>query len=318
VKQQLEKMLKFIDIIMIPFVFFSAWILKLVRMAGVQRMPFSKKILNAIGVFPLKNHYYEPQFTFTDQEKRDFDNRSLKGVDFNDDVQLALLDKLIYADELKGLPQDSNREGEYYLTNRNFLAGDAEFLYQVLRHFKPGNLIEVGSGFSTLMAQKALEMNASESDTYACRHLCIEPFEMPWLEKSGVEIIREKVESVNLALFSALKKNDILFIDSSHVIRPNGDVLFEYLTLLPSLNSGVIVHIHDIFSPENYPDQWIDGEVRLWNEQYLLEAFLTHNDSWEIIAGLNYLHQKYENQLNKVSPYLKSDHKPGSFYIRRK
>ena len=115
-----------------------------------------------------------------------------------------------------------------------------------------------------------------------------------------------------------MSKNDILFIDSSHVIRPNGDVLFEYLTLLPTLNPGVIVHIHDIFSPANYPGKWIDGEVKFWNEQYLLEAFLTHNDHWEIIAGLNYLHHKYANKLSSVCPFLENSHQPGSFYIRKK
>ena len=74
---------------------------------------------------------------------------------------------------------------------------------------------------------------------------------------------------------------DILFIGSSHVIRPQGDVLFEYLELLPTLKRGVIVHVHDIFSPRDYPQSWLLDEVRLWNEQYLLEAFLTDNEHWK-------------------------------------
>ena len=317
-KQQIKKTISLIDVLMTPFVLLAAWVLKLVRMAGIQRMPLARKILNAVGVFPLQDHYYEPQFNFTDQEKRDFNKRSLKGLDLNDSAQLAFLDQLTYAAELSDIAQHSNESGEFFLGNGSFIEGDAEFLYQSIRHLKPGKLFEVGSGYSTLMAQKALRMNARESADYKCRHLCIEPFEMPWLEKSGVEVKREKVESLDLGLFSTLNRNDILFIDSSHIIRPNGDVLHEYLTLLPSLNSGVIVHIHDIFTPANYPEQWIDGEVKFWNEQYLLEAFLTHNDHWEIIAGLNYLHHKYPNKLSAVCPYLKSAHEPGSFYIRKK
>jgi hypothetical protein len=111
--------------------------------------------------------------------------------------------------------------------------------------------------------------------------------------------------------------NDILFIDSSHVIRPHGDVLFEYLQVLPSLNKGVVVHIHDIFSPKNYPSRFLKDEVKFWNEQYLLEAFLTHNDSWEVIGSLNYLHHNYYKNLKSVAPFLSPEREPGSFYIRK-
>ena len=93
------------------------------------------------------------------------------------------------------------------------------------------------------------------------------------LEKIGVTVIRQKVEGLGKAVFAELEKGDILFIDSSHIIRPQGDVLFEYLESLPSLNRGVIVHIHDIFSPKDYLKEWVTNEVRFWNEQYLLEAF---------------------------------------------
>jgi len=125
------------------------------------------------------------------------------------------------------------------------------------------------------------------------------------------------VEDVEPGFFSELEENDILFIDSSHVIRPQGDVLFEYLELLPSLNKGVIVHIHDIFSPRNYPEQWLKDEVRLWNEQYLLEAFLCHNSHWKIIGALNYLHHHYYEELKRVAPFLTPGHEPGSFYIQK-
>lgn len=96
---------------------------------------------------------------------------------------------------------------------------------------------------------------------------------MTWLEEVGVSVVRKKVEEVELSFFSRLQGNDILFIDSSHIICPQGDVLFEYLELLPSLNKGVIVHVHDIFSPKNYLKQWLQDEIWFWNEQYLLEAF---------------------------------------------
>ena len=120
-----------------------------------------------------------------------------------------------------------------------------------------------------------------------------------------------------MEFFSELEENDILFIDSSHIIRPQGDVLFEYLELIPILNKGVIVHVHDIFSPKNYLREWLEDEVRFWNEQYLLEAFLSHNNTWKIIGALNYLHHNHYEKLKSVAPFLTPDREPGSFYIQR-
>jgi hypothetical protein len=130
--------------------------------------------------------------------------------------------------------------------------------------------------------------------------------------------LREKVEDVGTEYFSKLEENDILFIDSSHVVRPNGDVVFEYLELLPTLGPGVIVHLHDIFTPRNYPHQWLAEKVLFWNEQYLLEAFLANNESWDIIAALNYLAHNHFDALKRVAPFLTLEKEPRSFYIRKR
>jgi hypothetical protein len=103
---------------------------------------------------------------------------------------------------------------------------------------------------------------------------------MAWLDRVDVELVRARVEDVDISVFKALKENDILFIDSSHVIRPRGDVLREILQIIPSLNKGVIVHLHDIFSARDYLAEWIYRDIKFWNEQYLLEAFLTSNKEW--------------------------------------
>ncbi len=94
-------------------------------------------------------------------------------------------------------------------------------------------------------------------------------------------------------------------------------MLFEYLELLPTLKKGVIVHVHDIFSPKNYPKQWLEKEVIFWNEQYLLEAFLSHNNNWKIIGALNYLLHNHYEELKAVAPFLTHDKEPGSFYIQK-
>jgi hypothetical protein len=101
------------------------------------------------------------------------------------------------------------------------------------------------------------------------------------------------------------------------VIRPQGDVLFQFLEILPLLNPSVIVHIHDIFSPRDYPADWIVNKVILWNEQYLLESFLTCNRQWKIIGAVNYLkHLDYE-RLKSCCPFLTPQREPGSFYVQR-
>ena len=110
-------------------------------------------------------------------------------------------------------------------------------------------------------------------------------------------------------------ENDILFIDSSHMIRPQGDVLKIFLEILPKLKKGVIVHVHDIFTPKNYPEKWLIKENKFWNEQYLLQAILNSN-KYKILAPLYYLKRNKFNQLKKVCPYLKIDSKPSSFYFK--
>ena len=241
----------------------------------------------------------------------------MPGIDWAKDQQSAFIQNLHYANELSNLSVNNTGSGEFFLNNGNFEAGDAEFLYQFIRHLKPKKIIEIGSGYSTLIASKAIRKNHDESESFACAHTCIEPFEMPWLEKHDVTVIRKMVEDVGIDIFKSLESGDMLFIDSSHMIRPEGDVLFEYLEILPQLNPGVFVHIHDIFSPRNYPKAWLVDEVRLWNEQYLLEAFLSDNSKWEIVAALNYLHHNYPSDMKRVCPFLTDDCEPGSFYIRK-
>jgi hypothetical protein len=147
---------------------------------------------------------------------------------------------------------------------------------------------------------------------------CIEPYEIKWLDTTkNIELIREKVEDIPVDFFKQLQENDILFIDSSHIIRPENDVLFEYLEILPALNKGVIIHIHDIFSPRHYRADWLQKDLRLWNEQYLLEAFLYYNDSFEIIYSLNYLKSNHFNATQQALTNLSEQDQPASIWLRK-
>jgi hypothetical protein len=294
----------------------AALLMAKIRKIGVHRLPRSRRALERAGVFPIRDHYYEPQFNYRDAPLSTGE-RVLPGIDWNVPEQLSLLSDLRYADEVHDWTTERVGEGDFSINNGLFGSGDAEFWYQLIRHIKPRRIFEIGSGNSTLVAVQAVRRNAEESAEYSCKHVCIEPFEAAWLERTGVSVVREQVERLPLQFFDELQRGDILFIDSSHVIRPHGDVTFEYLTLLPALRSGVIVHVHDIFSPRNYPEHWVVDEVRLWNEQYLLEAFLTHNASWKVMAALNDLKHHHYDRLQAVAPFLRQEREPGSFYMQK-
>ncbi len=304
-----------LDIALLPVVLVAAVVMKFVRRSGVWRMPFCKKILMGVGVFPINNHYYEPLFDERLLRQPLNAQRTLPGIDWNEAGQLEVLKRCRFGEELKGTPRKKRDDLSFYLENSSFGSGDAEFLYNIIRLKKPSNFIEIGSGNSTLMAKQAIAKNSQEG--HPCNHVCIEPFEMPWLEKTGVTVVRKKVEEMGLDTFSVLGENDILFIDSSHIIRPQGDVLFEYLELLPSLRDGVIVHVHDIFSPRDYLKRWVVDEVRFWNEQYLLEALLSYSREWKIIGAINYLRHNHYTALCEACPFLTEDREPGSFYMQK-
>jgi hypothetical protein len=318
-KKILRKNVWAIDVVMSPFVFVAAIVMKMLRRGGIIRFPVSKKALLSVGIFPIRDHYYEPLFNPRHLRKPLSDERQLPGIDWNVREQLNFLQSFNFQRELDNIPENFVNETTFHFKNGGYGSGDAEYWYNIIRLKKPTKIIEIGSGNSTKMARLAIQANQRADANYHCRHICIEPYEMPWLEKIGVEVLRKKVEDVGVDFFRQLEANDILFIDSSHVIRPQGDVLFEYLELLPTLNRGVIVHIHDIFSPRDYPACWVVSDVRLWNEQYLLEAFLGFNTMWKILGALNFLYHNYYNLLKEKCPKLILGggwpEEPASFYI---
>ncbi len=290
---------------------------KLYSSLGPAKLPTSTRSLKRMGLFPLRDHYYSPMFNDAHLTQPLSDVRALPGIDWRHDDQVALLGELTYADELRELHLDrpAGSDLEFSLANGSFGSGDAEILYSMIRRQKPRRIFEIGSGNSTKVARLAVERNDAEG-AEPCDHVCVEPYEMAWLEGLGVRVIRERVEKVGAELFSELGAGDILFIDSSHIIRPQGDVLFEFLELLPSLASGVVVHVHDIFSPRDYPDDWVRTRVRMWNEQYLLEALLSNSEHYEVVAALNYLKHSEYDALSAACPYLTPDREPGSFWLR--
>jgi predicted O-methyltransferase YrrM len=316
-KQVFSVLVRLVDLLLAPVAIVAALSLKAIRRLGLHRLAVCRRALLGVGLLPIRKHYYEP-FPYPGDLRRPLEEeRNLPGIDWNVAGQLDLLRELRYAAEITDLQAPAAARTDFRLNNGSFESGDAEYLYQLIRAKKPGRIIEIGSGHSTLIAQRAVKRNREEVAGYECEHLCIEPFEAPWLDEAGVTVVRKRVETVDSALFARLGANDLLFIDSSHVIRPQGDVVTEYLEILPALQPGVLVHVHDVFSPRDYLREWVLERLWLWNEQYLLEAFLTNNESWKIIGALNLLHHAHSEELRRVCPYLTRDREPGSLYIQR-
>lgn len=315
-------MLPILDMLLAPLTFLSSLLMKSIRRAGVYRLPISKAIFQRVGVFPIRDHYYEPLFNPVHLARPLHEDRELPGIDLNVAGQLALLEKFSFQDELSALPWNRAAELDYCYDNPNFGPGDAEYFYSIVRLLQPSVILEVGSGMSTLLAAKAIAANRAHAPGYQCRQICIEPYEMPWLEKiPGIEVLRQRLEELPAEPFLRLQKGDVFFIDSSHVVRPQGDVVRAYLQILPRLAPGVLVHIHDIFTPRDYPEEWLIDQMRLWNEQYLVEAFLTQNSGFRIIGAVNFLSRHYSAQVAAKCPILASCDLmpciPGSLWLER-
>jgi predicted O-methyltransferase YrrM len=281
------------------------------------KKPF--RFFQALGFHVTPVHFYEPIPDTRELSEALWERPSdLPGIDMNDAGQLLLLNTFMASlkSEYEALPRAATSDPRrFFLNNSSFYSVDAEALYCFIRHFKPKRMIEIGSGMSTLLAAEALRKNELE-----CDYTVIDPF--PDKRIKGVteisRVIAKPVQAVPVSEFATLGDGDILFIDSSHVLRIGSDVQYEFLEILPRLAKGVIVHVHDIFLPAEYHRHWVLKEYRFWTEQYILQAFLAFNKSFEVLFGASYLHLKHRAQLQAAfSSYDEKICWPGSFWMRK-
>jgi predicted O-methyltransferase YrrM len=251
----------------------------------------------------------------------------LPGIDMRDEEQLDFLRRIVdrFGDELGALPRSQGEVavGEYFLDNGAFESVDAEIYYAMIRTHRPARVLEIGAGWSTLLALRALRAN--RADGAAGHLLAVEPYPHGFTrtaidrETDLAELRDVPVQELPLATFESLGAGDILFIDSSHVLRIGSDVQYEFLEVLPRLRPGVLVHVHDVFLPGEYPRDWVFGpEHRFWNEQYLLQAHLADNSRTEVVWGSSWMHRRHPDELEKaVASYDRRSRFPGSFWFRR-
>jgi len=243
------------------------------------------------------------------------------GVDLRDLAQLALMRELAAAwqAEYATFPlAPSEPTPVPHLLNGGFGPVDAELLYALIRQSRPRRVIEVGAGYSTRFIAAALRRNAQ--DGAGAEFVTIDPAGSGALEQiDGVtRHIADRVERLPLSTFAALSAGDMLFIDSPHVVTVGGAVPYLLLEVVPRVVPGVLIHVHDIFLPEAYPPTWVMQDLRFYTEQYLLQAFLAFNASFEVLLMANYLHTTHPDALGAAIPsYDRTRDQPGSFWMRR-
>ncbi|MFL5616107.1 MAG: class I SAM-dependent methyltransferase [Gemmatimonadaceae bacterium] len=224
----------------------------------------------------------------------------------------ALLNELAQcADRFCDFDKTATDDATFSFSNGYFTSPDAEILYAAIKHYRPATFLEVGSGNSTKMARQAILDTRCDTSI-----ISIDPQPRAAIDDIVDTSIREQVEHLDPTwLSSQLRDGDILFIDSSHTLKPCSDVAFLFLRLLPALSAGILVHIHDIFFPYDYPREWIVEGRWPWNEQYLVQALLSFSDQFEVIWAGHFL-QRTRADFDRLFP--RANGRPASSLWLRK
>ncbi|MEA2419556.1 MAG: hypothetical protein QOE60_1762 [Thermoleophilaceae bacterium] len=279
------------------------------------------RIAERLGVHVVRASYDSPIPVVHRLPADVFERRSkLRGVDWNPEAQAAWMDAELgaFLAEFRPQPNPDAAPGTFRLENHTYDHVDAELLYAMLRRFKPRRYVELGSGYSTLVAWEALRRN--QADGHPGELTCYDPFPSP--QVLARPELAERVKAVSAerlpdAVVSGLQANDVLFVDTSHTVKLDGDVNRIVLDLLPLAQPGVVVHFHDIFLPRDYLPAHVEG-AHYWTEQYLLQAFLSGNRDWEVLLGAYAVTTGSPELVERLIPSYRPGVEPGAFWIRRR
>ena len=263
-----------------------------------------------LGVHVTPAHYAQPIPVCRELGDRPWTRPSeMVGIASDVDAQLAWLEGAV-----------ARFGGELPPGGPMFNAADAAVLHLILRDARPRRVIEIGGGESTRVTARALALNTRDGAPEA-ELTTVEPHPDPLLRRGlpGVtRLIEARAQDVPLDAFTALAAGDVLFIDSSHVLAIGSDVQYELLEIVPRLAPGVLVHVHDVFLPDEYPRPWVMRNRWFWNEQYLLQAFLCFNDAFEIVwAGAHAARADGDRVRAALPGFARDTRRPGSFWMRR-
>jgi SAM-dependent methyltransferase len=272
--------------------------------------------------FPV-GHYYSPMYDSREIERRRESiwpsaARPTPDIDWREPAQVELCENVFAAQTPLPLRREpSGDPTEYWADNDQYPALDAWVLAAMIRTLQPRRMIEIGSGFSSLVTAR---VNRDELEG-RLDFTCIEPYPRDFLRAGvpGITTLRtELIQDTPLEVFDQLEANDILFVDTSHTVKTGGDVPWIFHELLPRVAAGVHIHIHDVFIPGEYPEPWVMGGWG-WNEIYLVRSFLSYNSAFEIVWGAQFMLQRHHGSVLKAFPGQREyEHRGGAaLWLRR-
>lgn len=230
------------------------------------------------------NHYESPyaDLAIIRKNKDKIYNIDKKmNINFDIEGQINLLNRMSEIPLLNWNENDANNGLRYYYANGWFGFSCAVALYGMIMLNKPKHIIEIGSGFSTSVMLDTNEHCFNNEIIIECIEPRPQRLKELLKESDHILIHENDLQEMSLDLFSKLEQNDILFIDSSHVIKAGSDVSYELFEILPRLPQGVHIHFHDVFWPFEYPMNWLT-EGRAYNEQWVLRALLMDSTAYKV------------------------------------
>jgi hypothetical protein len=290
--------------------------------AMLDRVPYIGSLrsqLRAAGMFPA-GHYHSPIPTLHDIRAR-LQARAagdgFAGIDLRPERQAELLREFSAFYGSLPFPEERTPGVRYYFNQTVFCYADAIFLYSFLRRFQPRRIVEIGSGLSSAVMLDTIDRFFDRPPAVTLIDPAADRLNhVLWPEDwDRVTFHQQPVQQLPLEHFLSLEAGDLLFIDSSHVLKCGSDLQFLMFDVLPRLPVGVFVHFHDVFDGFEYPAQWLLNGM-YWNEDYLLRAFLTHNRAWEIVLFGEHMVVRHSDWIAEHMP-LCLKNPGGSLYIRR-
>ena len=209
-------------------------------------------------------------------------------------------------------PPGETKHG-YRIGNHFYPHVDAEILYSMLRSLRPQRLVEIGAGWSSRVVADALDVNAVE-DAPTREHRIFDPFPAEHLRSLGADVEALPAERIPDDVFAALGQGDVLFIDTTHTLKPGNDVVRLLLEVIPQLAAGVSIHVHDIFLPYCYPRFLFDAGYH-WQEQYLLQALLVGNPSIRVTMPTYALFRDRPDAIEAAVPGMTSHTLGSGFWL---
>jgi hypothetical protein len=261
--------------------------------------------------FAYPGHYYSPIPGWQSIDRATAEppspHNGLHGIDLNLEGQATLWVRLCEHFAKLDLARQACPARRYYSDNSFFSHGDALVTGALMLAMRPGRILEIGSGFSSalmldvsdIMGKAAPAMTFIEPDPVRLNRL------LRAEDRKRVEVIEGLVQSQPTSLFSSLQAGDWLFIDSSHVGKCGSDLLFLLFEVLPRLKAGVLVHIHDIFWPFEYPKDWY-AEGRAWNEAYFIRTLLLGGNTWRVLFWNSCFERAFPDEVRQQTDGLPS------------